>query len=110
MITCTSDRSGMASSGVRARANRPKATSMAVISSTRKRLWIDQRMMCAIMDIFPVQKLEPVSKINEQIKTKPPPPGGGGGGGGGGVEMRNKETQPRVQHDFPLPLTHSREG
>src|SRR3990167_7346704 len=53
MMTCTSDRSGMASSGVRATANRPKATSMAVISSTRKRLWIDQRMMALIMGCIP---------------------------------------------------------
>src|SRR6056297_276316 len=43
-MTWTSDRSGMASSGVSRRAISPQAVRMTVASSTRKRLCTDQRM------------------------------------------------------------------
>ena len=43
-MTCTSDRSGIASSGVRSSDHTPHARRASVASSTRKRLAIDQRM------------------------------------------------------------------
>ncbi|MNE82486.1 hypothetical protein D3C80_1792120 [compost metagenome] len=49
MITCTSERSGRASTGVCLTDQSPQAVSMRVNSSTRKRLPTDQRMMEGIM-------------------------------------------------------------
>ena len=49
MITCVSDRSGRASSGVRATDTTPQAASNTVAISTRKRLAIDQWISRAII-------------------------------------------------------------
>ena len=49
MITCTSDRSGRASTGVRTSDQTPYAVTIDVASNTRKRLAIDQRISLAIM-------------------------------------------------------------
>src|SRR4051794_19374389 len=49
MMTCVSERSGMASSGVRDIDTTPHAATITVATSTRKRLAIDQRMTEAIM-------------------------------------------------------------
>ncbi len=49
MITCTSDRSGIASSGVEVMAHSPAPTSTAVASRTRNRLRSDHEMIQLIM-------------------------------------------------------------
>ena len=49
MMTCTSERSGSASSGVRLSAITPHAVTITVASTTRKRLAMDQRMRFAII-------------------------------------------------------------
>src|SRR5689334_20662215 len=53
MITCVSERSGMASTGVRASAKTPHPVTNTVARRTRKRLAIDQRMRAAIMSALP---------------------------------------------------------
>src|SRR5450759_4657314 len=57
MMTCVSDRSGNASSGVESVAWMPQAASKAVAISTRKRFWIDQRMRDSSMSVPPVRRL-----------------------------------------------------
>ena len=49
MMTCTSDKSGKASTGVLRSAQTPQAAIISVASSTSKRLAIDQRISRAIM-------------------------------------------------------------
>ena len=49
MITCTSERSGRASTGVCLTDQSPQAVSMTVNSSTRKRLPMDQQIIDGIM-------------------------------------------------------------
>ena len=53
MMTCTSVRSGSASTGVVRRPQRPAAVRKAVASSTRKRLATDQRISAAIIASLP---------------------------------------------------------
>ena len=53
MMTCTSDRSGSASSGVRSSDQTPQAATISVASSTRKRFAIDQRISAAIIGSAP---------------------------------------------------------
>src|SRR5665213_1562887 len=53
-MTCVSDRSGSASSGVESVACTPQAASRPVAISTRKRFWIDQRMSEESMLVRPI--------------------------------------------------------
>ncbi len=52
MITWTSDRSGIASSGVVLIAHTPPAKIAALASSTRNRLWSDHSMILLIMAVL----------------------------------------------------------
>src|SRR5207247_1864796 len=68
MITCTSERSGSASSGVFITEYTPQALTISVASSTRKRLLIDQRIRRAIIAGLRKRRPEPTqpgSRIDE---------------------------------------------
>src|SRR5882757_8933033 len=56
MMTCVSDRSGKASSGVDDVACTPQAASSSVPISTKKRFWIDQRMSDASISVAPSRR------------------------------------------------------
>src|SRR5579885_116008 len=77
MITCTSERSGMASSGVFSMLYTPQALIMTVAISTRKRLWMDQRMSAAIIAAPPLPDPLPRGERGHyllRLRVLPPPP------------------------------------
>src|SRR6202035_5180989 len=59
MMTCVSERSGSASSGVESVACTPHAATNAVAISTRKRFLIDQRMSEASISVHLTRRLRP---------------------------------------------------